>query len=359
MLKVRQICFIYLALMPATKLAIFPSFLANYAGGQLWLSAIIGFAVDIAVLLLAIWLGKRHGDKTLYEIIKDSGGEWMAKALFIVYALFFLCKSAIPVIEQKAYIEKTLYEVMPRPFISYPLFIVSLYACLKSLKIFGRVADITVGITVVALIAALFLSVPAGDYSNLLPIFQKPAYSVINGAFRSILWHSEGAYMLMFIGKFRKEKHYAKKIILSYAGAAVTVVLFVAVFYAVYGPVSPSQTFALPTVTIFSVNSTNAGRMDFVAIFLLLVSQVFAIILPLYFCTDCLKQAFDLKTPLVPAICVNAVIALFSLFFGSKLQNVLEFSTKYLSYFILAGSIGVTVLLTIFFRGRKYEVQKG
>lgn len=345
--------------MPATKLAIFPSFLSKYAGGDLWLSALIGFAVDFTVLLLAIYLTKRHQDKTLYEIVKDSGGEWMAKILFTLYALFFFCKSALPAIEQKVYIEKTLYEVMPRPFISYPLFIVSFYACLKSLKIFGRVADITVGITVVAIIIALFLSIPSGDYTNLLPVFQKPAYNVFNGAFRSILWHSEGAYMLLFIGKFRKEKHYAKKIIFSYVGAAVVVVLFVSVFYAIYGPVSPSQTFALPAATIFSVNSTNAGRMDFVAIFLLLVSQVFAIILPLYFCTDCIKQVFDLKSPLIPAIAVNAVIALFSLFFGNKLQSVLHFSTEYLSYFLLFVSVGVTILLTIFFRGRRNEVQKG
>ena len=358
-LKIRQICFMFIAFLPVTKFAVFPCFISEIAGEGLWIAALIGFIVDFGVLSVALYLSKKHGDKTLFEIVSGAFGDIPAKILFAIFAIFFFLKASLPILEQKVYIERTLYEVMPKPFIFYPLFIVSFYACLKGLKIFGRIADITVGVTVTAYIAAMFLSVTSADFSNLLPLFKKPVYNLVNAAFRSILWHSDGIYFLMMPGSFKKEKHYAKKIAFSYLGAALSVVFFVAVFYAIYGPVSPSQTFALPSMMVFSVNATNAGRFDFIAVFLFLFSQIFAIIIPLYFCADSLKTAFGFKSRLVPSVVVNAALALLSFFLGNRFQAALDMSAEYLSYFILIVSVGGSLLLTLVPKRSENEIAEG
>ena len=357
-LKVRQICFLYLALLPVTKLSIYPCFLAKYSGNELWVSSLLGFALDILIVLAALHLSKKHSQKTLYSIVNDSLGAVWAKVIFFVYALFFFFKAGLPLIEQKNYIENTLYELMPSPFIFYPFFILSVYACLKGLKIFGRIADLAVFITAAGLILALALTIPAGDFTNLLPIFQKPAYKLINGTFRSILWHSDGVYMFMFLGHFKEEKGYCKKIILSFVGAAVASLLFVCTYFAIYGPIAESQTFALPTMTVFFISATNVGRFDFLSIFLLLFSQVFAIIFPLFAAVKCLERVFGLNSAVIPTIAVNALMLVFTVLFGNKLFTVLDITTNYLSYFLLFVSVAITALTLILPR-RKNEVIKG
>ena len=359
LLKVRQICFMIIALLPVTKFAFFPGFSADMVGEGLWLSAIIGFVVDFGVLALALLLSKKHPERTLYEIVSEGVGEWAAKILFFIYALFFLCKAALPILEKKLYIERTLYEVMPKPFIFYPLFIVSFYACLKGLKIFGRVSDITVGITVLSVALVFALAVPSGDYTNLLPLFKVPVKDLFLSSFRTSLWQTDGIYLLMLLGCFRKERGYAKKIAFSYIGSAIAVVAYLCVFYAIYGAVSASQTFALPSITVFSVNATNAGRFDYIAIFLLLVPQIFSIIIPLFFCTDCLKEVFGAKSRLVPSICVNAGLALFTFLFGHKFNTLLTFTADYLSYFFLFTAVVITVLLLFIPKRRTNEAFQG
>ena len=355
-LKVRQICFIILAFLPVTKLAALPGFLADVSGEALWISALFAIMIDLVALFLSLYLSKKHPEATLLEIVEKGAGTIAAKILFSILSLFFLLKAALPILEQKIYVEKTLYEVMPKPFIFYPLFIVAFYACLKGLKIFGRVADITVWITIISFIVAMFLSVPSGEYTNLLPLFKKPFYNLVNGAFRSVLWFSDGVYLLMFLGTFKNEKHYAKKMVFSYLGASFATVAFMAVFYAIYGSVSPSQTFALPTMMVFSVNATNAGRFDFIAIFLMLFSQVFAIILPLQICTDCLKYIFNARSRFYPSLLVNSALAMTALFFGNKFEIALSLGSRYLPFFFLFVSVAIPLVLTLIPKRRENEV---
>ena len=357
-LKVRQICFLYLALTPVTKLSIYPCFLSGYADESLWLSALIGFALEFLIICAALYISTKHPDKTVYTITKERLGEVGAKIVFFIYALFFLAKATLPLIEQKTYIENTLYEIMPSPFIFYPFFIVSVFACLKGMKIFGRVADIAVFVTFSGLIIALGLTIPAGDYSNLLPLFKKPAYNVVNGAFRSIMWHSDGVYMLMFLGHFKQEKNYGKKICLSYAAAAAVSVAFLVSYYAIYGPIAKSQTFALPTATVFTISATNVGRFDFFSIFLLLFSQIFATIFPLFASTKCLERVFGFKSAKIPAVIVNGITFLYTLFFGKKLLSVLDFNANVLSVFILFTLVVFTLLFVMVPRS-KNEVTEG
>lgn len=358
MLKVRQICFLYLALTPVTKLSIYPCFLSRYAEESLWISALFGFLFDLLIIGAALYISKKHPDKTVYAITEERLGKPFAKIIFFIYALFFFAKATLPLIEQKTYIENTLYEIMPSPFIFYPFFIVSVFACLNGMKIFGRVADIAVFVTITGIVIALGLIIPAGDYSNFLPIFKKPAYNLVNGAFRSIMWHSDGVYMLMFLGHFKREKNYSGKIILSYAAAAMISLVFVAGYYAIYGSIAKSQTFALTTATVFSVSAANVGRFDFLSIFLLLFSQIFATVFPLFASTKCLERVFGFKSAKIPAAIVNVLTFSYTLIFGKKLLGILDFNANVLSYFILAVSVAITLVFVMIPRS-KNEILKG
>ncbi len=347
-LKTRQICFVFLAMTPVTKLTLLPSVLAKYAGEQLWFSALINFALDGAVLLSILLLGKKHPKTTVYDVVRLNLGQFWAKAVYSIYALYFFLKAFIPLLEQQDYVQNTLYEVTPNVITFLPFFIVSTYACLTGMKILGRCADVNVWVFFTAIALVFYLSLSSGDYSNLLPIIQKPGYKPLNASLNSLVWFSDGVYALLFLGHFENEKRDRTKIVGCFLAQALIVCLFLAVFFAVFGPVAEAMYLAVPQMTIFSVTVANIARFDYLAVFLLLFSQVLAAILPIYLSSKCLEVVLGTKKSILPALVVNVILAALLLIFSNKLFSVFQVIKKYFVWFFIAfGYILPPLLLLI------------
>lgn len=357
-LKLRQIAFIFLAFMPVTKISLLPSVTAGYAEEQLWLASLISFAADICVLCIALLLCRKHGNSTLFNILEKRLGKFSARTIYFLYGIYFMLKASLPLIEQQDYVQNTLYEITPSALIFMPLFIVSFYQSLKGLKILGRCADVFIFFTAAGVALTFLLSVPAADFTNILPIIQKLSYKPVIASFKTVTWYSDSVYMLLFMGHFKVEKHQAKKLIGSYAAAALTVIFFMIVFYSSFASIAKTRYFATPEMTIYSLSIANAARFDYIAIFLLMFPQVFAIILPIYLATKCFERAFGLKTSIVPAIAVNLLLTVFIVIFQGKLFSVLSVMTDVLSYVFLFFGYVVPVLLLFIPEVKTYEIAR-
>lgn len=347
-IKVRQICFIFLAFMPATKISLLPSVLAGFADERLWVSALLGFVFDIAVIFIAMALCKKHDNRTVYNILESKVSPLFAKAVYFGYGIYFILKALVTLLEQQDYIQNTLYEIAPSAYVFLPFFILSFYQSLKGLKILGRCADACIYLTALGILLTFLLSVPTADFTNMLPIIQKPTYKPVIGTFKSVIWFSDSVYVLLFLGHFKEEKNQTLKISLSYAGASVVVIFFMVVFYSAFGSVADTRFFATAELTVYSLKLTNSTRIDYLAIFLLMFSQVFAITMPVYLSTKCFERVFNLKKALIPSIVVNFSLAAFTLVFRGKLFAVLKVFSTYFSYvFIFFGYLLPLLLLLI------------
>lgn len=355
-LKVRQICFIFLAFMPVTKIALLPSVLAGFCGERLWVSALLSFSLDVGVVLIALRLFKKHENKTLYNILETTFSEFFAKCVYFGYGVYFILKAIIPLLEQQDYVHNTLYEISPSILIFLPLFLVSFYQSLKGLKIIGRCADACIWLTAIGLGMVFFLSVSEADFTNILPIIQKPTYKPVIGSFKSVIWYSDSVYMLLFLGHFKEEKHQTFKIVGSYVLSSIVIVLFLILFYCCFSSVASTRFFATSELTIYSLAITNSARLDYVAIFLLMFSQVFAIILPIFLATKCFERVLGLKKALIPAIIVNAALAIFIVLFTGKLFQVLAVIADYLNYLFIFFGYVVPVLLLFAPKEKKLEI---
>lgn len=353
-LKLRQICFIFLAFMPVTKIALLPSVLSGFCDEQLWIAALFGFLLDLSVLFIAMHLYKKHDNCTLFYLLENKISKGFARAVYFGYGVYFILKAIVPILEQQDYVHNTLYEISPSVIVFLPLFAVSFYQSLKGLKILGRCADACIWLTAFGLFLVFFLAFPITDFTNILPIIQKPTYKPFNATFRSIIWFSDSVYMLLFLGHFQGEKRQTLKVCGSYGLASLVVIFFMVVFYSAFSSIAETRFFATPELTVYSLAIANSARFDYIAIILLMFSQVFAIILPVYLATKCFERAFGLKKALIPAIVINLSLAIFTVIFTGKLFSVLSFMSKYLSYaFIFFGY--VVPLLLLFIPKEKHE----
>lgn len=321
-LRVRQICLFFLAFTCTNKLFTLPSTIASVSFNDLWLSTLLNVLLDGTSIFLMLILSK-NTDKNIYEILEDLMGKIGAKIVCALYLICFFIKSLIPIIEQKEYIDLTLYISSPSIIYFLPFFIVCFYLCTKKLRVLGRLSDVLFISTITGFIVLMALSIPHADFSNVLPVGVNGIKKILSGSFLSLTWFGDAVYFLFFIGNYNRTKKDGKKILLSYFISALSIVLFMIVFYGIFSSISYRQKFSLTEISKYTTIINSTGRFDYFAILLLLVSNLISISLPLFFCSKLLNYIFSIKNRYV-----SPLIVTFLAFFTIVILTQHVFSTQ-------------------------------
>lgn len=329
-LNIRQICFLFAAVLPVTRMLVYPATLSFHAKNDLVLSAFISFAAEFAVISLLLLLAKKT-DLTFFELLQNTFGKSIARAVYFLFSLYFLFSALLPVLEQRGFILQVFYENVPS-FLSFiPFVAVCLYACTKGLRSIGRVADLSMPVFAVCIPVLLLLAVPEADFTALLPVGATGAGNIFRSAAESMNWFSGAAYMLLFLGNFRYEKKSAVKILSAYAIGAAIVLFFLAVFYGIFSDISILQQNALAHVSKYATAFTSLGRIDLLFVFALSLVLLFALCIPLQLSTHCAAQAFSIK-PAFPAAAISVLVLLFILLFNQAYLEIQTLMTQKLWY---------------------------
>ena len=77
------------------------------------------------------------------------------------------------------------------------------------------------------------------DFTELFPLFGTSPRENFKGLYHSFVHFSDMPLMIPLLGAYRYEKGDGKKIVGAYAGGGAFVLLFLAVFYGVFGALAP------------------------------------------------------------------------------------------------------------------------
>lgn len=337
-IKSRQVATFFIAFLPLIKIISAPSAFAAFCGEKLWIPVVLLFLADILLISLFIFYAKRRDYLPFFDILTKDYSKGFARAVFFVYAIFFLLRAFIPLCEYKYLVESGFYEVMPRSEIFFPVFALTFYMAVKGLKVLGRCSEIAAPITIAGMLIVFYLTVGSSDFGNLLPVFYGSGKREVTCALKNTFWFNDAIYFIMFCGHFKNEKNTVRKIFICYAVSAVFTLIFYVCFYAVFYTVAPLEKTALSSVSIFSVTLINVGRFDYLALFMLMISGVFAISVPVCASVKCFGRAFQTGKTLVPSIIVNALLLVCVAMFSSKLSFIIEFYQNNLApFFIICG----------------------
>ena len=102
-IKLRQICFLFAAVMPVTKMIIYPATVSYYAKNDLLLSAALNLLLMGAVLALVVFLSYRT-DMTFFDLLQNTFGRVAARVIYGIFALFFALSALLPLMEQKGFV---------------------------------------------------------------------------------------------------------------------------------------------------------------------------------------------------------------------------------------------------------------
>lgn len=303
----RQICFIMIAYTAVSKFVLYPPEIANLSGNDLLFPALIDFLVQTAVIWAVSFLCSKT-DKTFYGLLENTFGKVFARIIFGFFAAYFIFGAIFPVFEHTQYVGQIFYDTAPPLVVFLPFFVFAVYAGCKGFNNIGRCADICLPVFAVVTAIIMFMAFSEADFGNLLPVLKSPAKNVFGGALDTFFHFTEPAFMLMFMGHFKYRKGDAARITLSYAGGGLIVLLFLAIFYSVYGVITPSRDFAIAMIAIFFPAIEMIGRIDLIALYALEIAMLFAIVLNIQLAVYCLKMCTGVQIGGIWSLAVNAVL---------------------------------------------------
>lgn len=292
-ISARQIYFFLAAIAPVGKLMLMPTQLAFYAKNDLLLPAAMNYLVQAGAVFLALLFASKN--RTLYDALEHTVGKIAAKILVCILVLFFLYASLLPLLAQKLYVQKTLYDTLPSAITFFPFFLLSAYLCAKPLSSLGRIWDILLPVSVVGYLGIMLLSVQNADFGALMPIGASGAGGIFGGFAYSLSWFFDSALILALAGRFEYRKGMAWKGMLSYLAGGAAILLFLAVFYGVYSDIALYQTFGYSEMSKYFSGITVLGRIDYLFSFALSFVIIFYGVLPLHAAVECVYEAFGSK----------------------------------------------------------------
>lgn len=328
-ISVRQICFILLIYTAAGKLLVYPTTLSSECGRDLLFPALIDFAVQGVVVWAVAYLCSRT-DKTFFSLLQSSIGTVGARIVMGFFAAFFLLTAIVPMFEQKLYVHAIFYDTVPSLIVFFPFFFFAVYAGSKGFENIGRCADVCLPLFLVSFLVVAAMSVTETELSRLLPLLKTPAGKVFGGALGTSYRFAEPAYLLMFMGRFRYKKGDAAKITLSYAGGAVLVLAFLALFYGVYGDISTSRQFAVSKISLFFPAIELVGRIDLLALYVLEIVMLFALVLNIQLCVQSLKDCTGYENTGILSLAACAALAVVIIVCNHYFSGVLQVFQRWL-----------------------------
>ena len=323
----RQLYFFLACVLPVGKLVYLPTLLAQHAKNDLLFPMFAGYLLEAAVVFCVLLAAKKN--RNIYALLEGTIGKIGAVAVLSLFSLFFFYAALLPLLEQRIFVQSVFYDTLPSLAAFAPFFLFSAYLCAKPFSSQGRVWDILGPISVVSLLGILILSVGECDFGALLPVGGGGLAGNLKGLSSAAGWFFDGAILLMLLGRIDYQKGTAWKGTLFYLAGGLGVLLFLAVFYAVFGDLAMDQFFAIAKTSKYFSGITVLGRIDYIFIFGLSLVMAFLCTVPLQAGIECYLQPFGRPHHLatILSVAVNLVFLVLLYLLDNRFGEVMRFIT--------------------------------
>ncbi len=358
-INVRQLSIIIAVIFSVVKFFVLPAHVSGFSHEAGWMALFVNFSLDFLLLLICLYVVKNQPHASVYETSVKFFGKTFTKVVFVLYAVYFLLKAFIPILEQKNTISLTFYESQPTLLIFMPFFIVAFYIIIKGVNAFARSIEIISWLWAIGLLIIFALSIPAGKYASLLPLFQ-PANKVLSGTINSLLWFGDPV-IILFLAEFLSEKKdIYKKPIIAFIVATVITLLLVIVFYSVFQGISERQYYAPIKMSKYSITLSNIGRLDYFGSMMFSVVSVYGMTLPMLMATICINKVFSLKNNVIVPIIITVIELVAVYIFQNEIFTNIEFFQTYILPFMIIVCYLLPLILffgVTFYKNKKLKLK--
>jgi spore germination protein KB len=289
-----------------------------------WVAILLGMLMGLVMLWVYTGIQMGYPDKNLPEIMITLLGNWIAKPLILLYALFFLINSTFNLREFTELFTMTVLPKTPITVLIVIVMLTAIYAVVSGVEVFARTAEFSMPIFFLFLIAIYVMTFASGlvDFSNLRPVLENGWKPVFTAAFPSIVNFpfNEMFVFLMFWSFLNCKESIRKVSFIAVGVSGAFLVVSVIIMISVLGVRITSGTW-IPLFEVIKL--INVGdfvtNLDSVGITFMLIGGFFKMTVFFYGGVLCLQSFFkrQMQTRL---ILVSAIFtAAFSILFYPNL----------------------------------------
>jgi hypothetical protein len=352
----RQLCFFCAFFIPLGKILEAPRIFAQYAAGDLLLPAFLQFFLQgIAFTLLLFAAAKVK--KPILDALGDRIGETGMKIFYFLCCAFFIFSSLLPLLDLDKFCYAAFFDTSPTVFSFTPFFLLSAFLCMKSLKAYGRLFDLSLLLFIPSFLALIIFSIKACDFSNLLPLFEKPFSASLQAIRHTFCFFYDSALFLFLLNGYTYQKGDGKKIGAAFGVGAVFSLLFFALFFGVFGAMAGSEHYAFIKISQFFPSLKTTGRIDLLFCYLLTILLLFYTCLPLQLALHSFTRAICTKKTLLPTIVLNGGLFVFVLFCNNYYNSLYEWISVRLApiFWVFSYLLPLLILLLVFWKKNKKD----
>lgn len=247
-----QLTFLSITMVVSTADIFTPSFVAQDAKRDSWLSAILASLAMIPVLLIQLGLYKQYKGKCLTEICIEIAGNFPGRIIAFLYSFYFIFVAIGAAVSLTIVLNITFLPLTPPWVIVVVSILVAMYGVYSGLEVIARVNEILLPAGMGALVFLLILNIGEYDFNYFRPVFEQGILQPIRGAvvIFGYLCETVGLLQMFHLVSKQEKVNLAAFIGLLITGSAM---LAGTLIYAVFGPLT--EIFVIPALEMARFSS--------------------------------------------------------------------------------------------------------
>lgn len=349
-----QFALLGITLVIATADVFLPSFVAQEAQQDSWISVIIGTISSLLISMLFIFLAKRFPGMTIIEYSTVILGKVFGKIVG-AFLIIYLLVVGYAVTREMGDIFVTSFNP-DSPLVIYCIVnvLVAAYAVYSGLETIARINDITIPLGLGILGVITLANIKETDFTNFLPILENGFIPPIKGALLIQAWILELVILLMFTPFVKDQKNIGKSYSFSIIVLSISLLLGTLTI-AVFGNLTQHLIFpALEYVRYASIGEY-IKNLDITIMGVWIIGISIKIIIVYYAIVLGLSQLFSLKSHKPLIIPVGCLLITLSVSSSERLSGVFNFTHYTFPFysFFTAFFIPLMLLVTAIIRKKK------
>ena len=330
----------------ANKILLLPSLLYSIANIEGMWTYLISFIFEIGLITLFIFVKRKYRNTSFAELIRKKLGVITLKIFYILLCLFFFCKLILIYNVTYIFFKDLIYQDSGSFLFIICLLPIINYLAYSSSRVLGRTAQLFFPIILIVLI---FCTVTSLISVNDMPLFFQSSFSNVMLAFiKHISSFGDTIFLFVFMDKIEYKKGDGKKLYF-FAGLAVLFVLLIEIaFYFSYTYTSFMHPYAIFETMGNIKDYGGLGRIDAVAVILVIILTYFQMSIYLKSFTISFKEIF-------PKLSINYALIFFDFLFLivvylfiRNLERTVLYAESVLPYFSLISFVLVPITCIVF-----------
>ncbi len=259
-----QLACIVFILGMSLKMLVLPVLLIK----SVWRDAAVSIALILSiefVCLIALTVAFIVApDERFPVLVQKCFGKWVAKVLFVLFAVYFFFKLILLSGEVRIFFSENLFADFNWQAYSLPLFALCAVMGMGTARAIGRTAQFLLPCIVVAIVVLLALVGAGADLSGILPFLEHGAHNAMRDVVRFSMWYGDYSILVVFLGSVKRTKKTAVVTVAAGFAALLAVLFYSVILISAFSSVADYVRYGQNVMGMSPVMQANLmqGRFD-------------------------------------------------------------------------------------------------